>query len=62
MGSMRSKTMPDREDPSDDAPIPAEDEPEPAWAEEIRRLRAERGKRLADRLEEPEGKDPLSAP
>jgi len=50
--------MPDREDPSEDAPIPSDDEPEPDWAEEIRRLRAERGKRLADRLEEPERKDP----
>ena len=58
MGSTRSKTMPDREDPSEDAPIPSDDEPEPDWAEEIRRLRAERGKRLADRLEEPERKDP----
>ena len=50
--------MPDRNEPAEDAPIPAEDEPEPDWAEEIRRLRAERGKRLADRLEEPERKDP----
>ena len=50
--------MPDREESAEDAPIPAEDEPEPAWAEEIRRLRAERGKRLADRLGEPERKDP----
>ena len=50
--------MPDREDPSDDAAIPADDEPEPDWAEEIRRLRAERSKQLADRLEEPERKDP----
>ena len=56
MGSTRSKTMPDREEPAEDAPIPAEDEPEPDWAEEIRRLRAERGKRLADRLEEPNGR------
>ena len=50
--------MTDREEPFDDAPIPDDDEPEPDWAEEIRRLRAERGKRLADRLEEPERKDP----
>jgi len=50
--------MPNRDDPADDAPIPAEDELEPDWAEEIRRLRAEGGKRLADRLEEPERKDP----
>ena len=50
--------MTDREEPFDDAPIPADDEPEPDWAEEIRRLRAERGKRLADRLEEPDRKDP----
>ena len=58
MGSTRINTMPDPDEPADDAPIPAEDEPEPDWAEEIRRLRAERGKRLADRLEEPERKDP----
>jgi len=57
VGSTRSKTMPDRDEPAEDAPIPAEDEPEPDWAEEIRRLRAERGKRLADQLEEPERKD-----
>jgi len=50
--------MPDREDLSDDAPIPADDEPELDWAEEIRRLPAERGKQLADRLEEPDRKDP----
>ena len=47
----------DGDEPSDDAPIPADDEPEPDWAEEIRRLRAERGKRVANRLEEPERKD-----
>ena len=58
MGSTRSKTMPDRDEPPEHAPIPAEDEPEPHCPEEIRRLRAERGKRLADRLEEPERKDP----
>jgi len=58
VGSTRSKTMPDLDEPAEGAPIPAEDEPEPDWAEEIRRLRAERGKRLADRLEEPERKDP----
>jgi len=58
VGFTRSKTMPDREEPAEDVPIPAEDEPEPDWAEEICRLRAERGKRLADRLEEPERKDP----
>ena len=50
--------MPDRDEPAEDAPIPAEDEPEPDWVEEIRRLRAERGKRFADRLKEPERKDP----
>jgi len=50
--------MPDRENPSDDASIPADNEPEPDWAEEIRRLRAERGKRLADRLEDPDRRDP----
>ena len=32
MGSTRSKTMPDRDEPAEDAPIPAEDEPEPDWA------------------------------
>jgi hypothetical protein len=58
VGSTRSKTMPDRDEPAEDAPIPDANEPEPDWAEEIRRLRAERGKRLADRLEEPERKDP----
>jgi hypothetical protein len=50
--------MPDRDEPAEHAPIPDANEPEPDWAEEIRRLRAERGKRLADRLEEPERKDP----
>ncbi|HEX9300242.1 MAG TPA: hypothetical protein VF968_08945 [Actinomycetota bacterium] len=50
--------MVEREGPDDDAPIPSDDEPEPDWADEIRRLRSERGKRLADRLEDPDRKEP----
>lgn len=39
-------------------PRPTEESDEEDWAEEIRRLRRERGAALAERLEEPGDKEP----
>jgi hypothetical protein len=42
--------------PEPSAARQAAEEPEPDWAEEIRRLRKERGTRLAQRLREDDGR------
>jgi hypothetical protein len=44
------------QEPDADAPLMDPDEPD--WAEEIRRLRASRGDRLAEQLADDERKDP----
>jgi hypothetical protein len=44
------------EEPDTDAPLTEPDEPD--WADEIRRLRASRGDRLAEQLADDERKDP----
>ena len=46
------------EQPRADAPRPEPDEEEEDWAEEIKRLRAERGAQLAARLAEDAEREP----
>jgi hypothetical protein len=46
-------------DPQRSAAREAAEEPEPDWAEQIRRLRKERGARLAERLAEPGAEPPV---